>query len=238
MSDEIVHVSFHDDTILLVEVDGKPHVVLRPALESIGLDVRTQYDKLKKRSWATVGQHPTVGSNGSVRNMTICDVRTFLMLLATIDENQVSPDVRPKLIAYQAEVADAIEAYWYGTYNIKKLYVLDEASKWERMFENWFKSEAARLKIPYPNFVRNYIYERFLPEGVIQEIDKKNPIVRWFPSGRRYKQHQFLTEVKGRAELRERLEAFKAISQACSSKEELDMFVANYTRNNIPAIGR
>jgi len=209
MSDEIVHVSFHDDTILLVEVDGKPHVVLRPALESIGLDVRTQYDKLKKRSWATVGQHPTVGSNGSVRNMTICDVRTFLMLLATIDENQVSPDVRPKLIAYQAEVADAIEAYWYGTYNIKKLYVLDEASKWERMFENWFKSEAARLKI-----------------------------VRWFPSGRRYKQHQFLTEVKGRAELRERLEAFKAISQACSSKEELDMFVANYTRNNIPAIGR
>ena len=34
------------------------------------------------------------------------------MLLATIDESRVPEAVRPKLVAYQAEVADAIEAYW------------------------------------------------------------------------------------------------------------------------------
>ena len=34
------------------------------------------------------------------------------MLLATVDASRVSQVVRPKLIAYQAEVADAIEAYW------------------------------------------------------------------------------------------------------------------------------
>jgi hypothetical protein len=44
--------------------------------------------------------------------MLTCDIRTFLMLLATIDERRVAKDVKPKLIAYQAEVADAIEAYW------------------------------------------------------------------------------------------------------------------------------
>lgn len=44
--------------------------------------------------------------------MQAVDVRTFLMLLATINEKHVAATVRPKLIAYQAEVADAIEAYW------------------------------------------------------------------------------------------------------------------------------
>ena len=47
------------------------------------------------------------------------DVKTFLMLLATVDEHRVAEHVRPKLIAYQAEVADAIEQYWTrgGTIN-------------------------------------------------------------------------------------------------------------------------
>lgn len=44
--------------------------------------------------------------------MVTVDVRTFLMLLATIDENRVAPDVRSKLVTYQAEVADAIESYF------------------------------------------------------------------------------------------------------------------------------
>jgi hypothetical protein len=44
--------------------------------------------------------------------MVAVDVRTFLMLLATVDEHRVAEAVRPKLVAYQAEVADAIEAYW------------------------------------------------------------------------------------------------------------------------------
>lgn len=44
--------------------------------------------------------------------MLTCDVRTFLMLLATVDERRVGRDVAPKLIAYQSEVSDAIEKYW------------------------------------------------------------------------------------------------------------------------------
>jgi hypothetical protein len=103
---------FRGDRLLLVDVDGKPYVVLRPALEALGLDYPTQFEKLRRRSWATVGQSPTVAADGRVREMVTVDVRTFLMLLATVDEGRVSDAVRPKLVAYQAEVADAIEAYW------------------------------------------------------------------------------------------------------------------------------
>ncbi len=103
---------FHGDRLLLIDVDGKPNIVLRPALETLGLDYPTQCEKLRRRSWATVGQSPTVAADGRVREMVTVDVRTFLMLLATVDESRVSDSVRPKLVAYQAEVADAIEAYW------------------------------------------------------------------------------------------------------------------------------
>lgn len=109
---EIVHVPFHGDDILTVEVDGHPHIVMKPTVEAIGLDYWTQVEKLRTRSWATTSQRPVVAADGKTRDMVTIDVRSFLMLLATIDERRVSKDVRPKLVAYQAEVADAIEQYW------------------------------------------------------------------------------------------------------------------------------
>lgn len=109
---EIVRIPFHGDDVLCVSEDGKPRLVLKPALENIGVDYWTQVEKLRARSWATTSQSPVVAADGKVRDMVTVDVRTFLMLLATIDEKRVGKDVAPKLIAYQAEVADAIEAYW------------------------------------------------------------------------------------------------------------------------------
>lgn len=108
----IVKIPFHGEEILTVAVDGKPHIILRPAIERLGLDYRTQQRKLESKSWATVGMVPTVAADGKTRQMVTVDVRTFLMLLATVDEHRVSNEVRPILVAYQAEIADVIEAYW------------------------------------------------------------------------------------------------------------------------------
>jgi P22_AR N-terminal domain len=108
----IVRIPFHGDDVLCIEVDGEPQVVLKPALESIGVDYWGQIERLRRRSWATTRVTQVVAGDGKDREMLTVDVRTFLMLLATIDERRVGKDVAPKLIAYQAEVADAIEAYW------------------------------------------------------------------------------------------------------------------------------
>lgn len=107
----VVKVPFKGDELLTVEVDGKPHVILKPAFEAIGLDAKTQIDKLAGKSWACTGLVP-VQLGDQRRTMVIADVRTFLMALATVDERRVSVTARPKLVAYQAEVADAIESYW------------------------------------------------------------------------------------------------------------------------------
>jgi hypothetical protein len=110
---ELVTIPFHDDQVFTVEVDGKPNIVLTPALDAIGLDSWTQVEKLRSRSWACTSQCPVQLPYEKQRRMvTTCDVRTFLMLLATIDERRVAEHVRPKLVQYQSEVADVIESYW------------------------------------------------------------------------------------------------------------------------------
>lgn len=112
VTSEVVRVPFHGDDLLCVEVGGRPHVILRPAIEALGLDYSTQVRKLRGKSWARVGMMPTRDSAGRTQEAITVDVRTFLMLLATIDEDRVAGSVRPKLVAYQAEVADAIESYF------------------------------------------------------------------------------------------------------------------------------
>lgn len=109
---DLIPFEFHGDQLTLVDEDGKPHIILKPAIEGLGLDYWAQVRKLRERSWATTASKAVVAGDGKTREMLTCDVRTFVMLLATVDENRVAKDVAPKLIAYQAEVADAIEQYW------------------------------------------------------------------------------------------------------------------------------
>lgn len=130
---ELVHIPFRDGEVLAVEFNGKPHVVLRPALEAIGLDYSTQLAKLRSRSWACVGLCPTqIPGDDQRRDVVVVDVRTFLMLLATIDERRVAIEIRPTLVAFQNEIADVIERHFMKTNGGPDEYVpftwtLDEA---------------------------------------------------------------------------------------------------------------
>lgn len=108
----IVTIPFHGNQVQAVDVDGTPHVVFRPLVESIGMDFASQYRRLNGKSWATIVKTTTVGADGKNRDMTVIDVRTLTMWLATIDENRVSEEARPLVVAYQSEIADVIESYW------------------------------------------------------------------------------------------------------------------------------
>lgn len=109
---EVVKVDLSAGSVQTVMVEGQPHIVLKPAIDELGLDFATQLKKLKTRSWATVGQSPMVADDGKTRDMAVVPVRTFLMLLATVNENRVAEQHRQTLVAFQNETADAIEAYW------------------------------------------------------------------------------------------------------------------------------
>lgn len=109
---EVVKLDLSAGSVHTLLVDGQPHVVIRPAVEELGLSYPAQYRKLQSRSWATVAQAATVAEDGKVREMDVVPVRTFLMLLATVNENRVNETAHKTLVAFQNETADAIEAYW------------------------------------------------------------------------------------------------------------------------------
>jgi hypothetical protein len=109
---EVVQLDLSAGSIHTTLIDGQPHIVLKAAIEDLGLDYSTQLAKLRTRSWAVVGQSPMTGADGKTYQMAVAPLRTFLMLLATVNENRVKSAVRPTLIAFQNETADAIEAYW------------------------------------------------------------------------------------------------------------------------------
>lgn len=99
--------------ILGAEIDGKAMAALKPMCESVGIDYSNQLKKLRSKSWATVVLSTTVGADGRSREMVMIDRRTIPMWLAGIDENRVKEEIRPILVALQAEAADALDAYFH-----------------------------------------------------------------------------------------------------------------------------
>lgn len=109
---EVVKLDLSAGSVHTILIDGRPHVVLRPAIEELGLAYSPQLRKLKSRSWGVVTETVTTGADGKSYEMAATTVRSFLMLMAGVNENRVAELVRPVLVAFQNETADAIEAYW------------------------------------------------------------------------------------------------------------------------------
>lgn len=100
--------------ILGAEIDGKAIAAFRPIVEGLlGLDYSTQLRKLKGKSWAVMVKMTTTGADGKTYEMVGIDRKTLTMYLATLDENRVKEEIRPILVALQAEAADALDAYFH-----------------------------------------------------------------------------------------------------------------------------
>lgn len=100
------------DDLMAAQFDGHQWAALKPMCDSLGISLPAQLRKLERRSWATVAQRATVAGDGRTRDMTLIDADTIPMWLATIDENRVADEAKPKLIAYQREARDALAAYF------------------------------------------------------------------------------------------------------------------------------
>lgn len=157
MSTEIARISLSAGSVETVMVDGLPHIVLKPAVEALGLDYSTQLAKLKTRSWASVGQSPMqMPGDDQVRSVTVVPVRTFLMLLATVNENRVKAAVRPTLVAFQNETADAIEAYWTRGGAINPAATLDQVDQLRTQLDGVERARLAQERLSAMGVAKQY----------------------------------------------------------------------------------
>jgi hypothetical protein len=113
MSAELVPVSVPgtDRQVMATVIDDQPMVSVRHCCDALGIDFSRQLRKLRSKSWAGVVMMSTPSAGGDQQTAVI-DRKTFTMWLATIDANRVSAEARPVIEAFQAEAADALDAYF------------------------------------------------------------------------------------------------------------------------------
>jgi P22_AR N-terminal domain len=116
-SKHLARIDVEDAGTYLEALDSE-HISLRRACEALGISYAVQLEKLKARSWATVRLDHVTAADGKSREMAMMDHRTFGMWLATVDENAVSEEAQPVVIAFQRHAADAITAYFKSSQNL------------------------------------------------------------------------------------------------------------------------
>ncbi|AXO20125.1 TPA: phage antirepressor N-terminal domain-containing protein [Providencia stuartii] len=114
-----INVPFHGDNLYVVNYNGEPHVPMKPIVEGMGLDWKSQFSKIKNRFKSTMVEITIVAADSKERNMICLALRKLAGWLHTISPNKVKPEIRDKVIKYQEECDDVLYEYW-TTGEVKK----------------------------------------------------------------------------------------------------------------------
>lgn len=151
MNNALQSITFHQDTIFLVDQDGNPQIPLRPICENIGLDWASQYTKITdpESRW-TVCRITTVAADGKQREMICLPLRKLNGWLMSIAPKKVSPKVKPKLVRYQNECDDVLYNYFTKGFAVSNDFLRDNiiVNKDEHLSLLAFRVAHANKKAP------------------------------------------------------------------------------------------
>lgn len=107
-------VPFRSAMLLLVEHNGQPFVPMKPVVDGMGLDWKTQHRKLTDgRFKSTMVEMTIVAADGKLRDMTCMPLRKLAGWMMSIHPGKIQDEDRKKaIIDYQNECDDALWAYW------------------------------------------------------------------------------------------------------------------------------
>lgn len=136
-----IAVPFHGANLCVVEHNGQPYTPMKPIVDGIGLDWKSQHRKVagNEARWGMAiitmpmqgysqdestsedlhgqlnhaGLSHQVGDAGQRRALTCIPVRKVAAWLATVEPGKVkNPEVRARVIQYQNECDDVLWQYW------------------------------------------------------------------------------------------------------------------------------
>ncbi|MDF3864201.1 phage antirepressor N-terminal domain-containing protein [Pseudomonas denitrificans (nom. rej.)] len=106
-------VPFRQASLLLVDHGGVPFVPMKPVVEGMGLDWKSQHVKLNQgRFAATMVEITMVAADGKKREMSCLPLRKLAGWLVSIHPSKVRSELRDGVIAYQNECDDVLWKYW------------------------------------------------------------------------------------------------------------------------------
>ncbi|PNH99618.1 phage antirepressor N-terminal domain-containing protein [Vibrio diazotrophicus] len=107
-----ISVPFHGSNLFVVRYNNEPYIPMKPVVEGIGLDWRTQARKLRSSSerWGVVMM--TTPSTDPYNSVTCIPLRKLFGWLQTLQPNRIREDIRDKVIQYQNECDDVLWKHW------------------------------------------------------------------------------------------------------------------------------
>lgn len=112
-STQIEHVATGMGSVPAVRTpDGEVRVAIKTGVESLGLDYSAAMKRLKASSWAVMAVTAITASDGKKYRTSTVSVDTWIMFLATVDENRVAEHLRPLVAEFQQKSAQALRDFW------------------------------------------------------------------------------------------------------------------------------
>ena len=106
-------IPFRSNKLLLVEHDGQPFVPMKPVVDGMGLDWKSQHLKLQSGRFNSVMvMITTTGADGKRYEMSCLPLRKLAGWLMSIQASKVRAELRDSVIAYQNECDDVLWSYW------------------------------------------------------------------------------------------------------------------------------
>lgn len=114
MDKALIPVSFHGDSLFIVDHCGEPFTPMKPIVEGMGLAWGAQQQKLsanRERWGISIFDIPTASG---IQQAVCMPVRKLPAYFGTICPNKVRTEIRAKIVLYQNECDDALWKYWTG----------------------------------------------------------------------------------------------------------------------------
>ena len=108
----LVEIPFKNTTITATNENGV-WVPMKNLCDYFGVNHESERQKLSRKSWATTCKMQAVAEDGKSRELLMMDRQTMTMWLGTLDEKRVSEDVRPFLVDFQKNAANALDSYFH-----------------------------------------------------------------------------------------------------------------------------
>jgi hypothetical protein len=114
----LMPVSFHEDLIYLLDINGEPYVPMRPIVKGIGLNWDIQREKINTR-FSKVAAIQGVPTRGGIQQALCLPLRKLPAWLYTVNPDKVAPHLRDKIIAYQQECDEVLWQHWKTKHALK-----------------------------------------------------------------------------------------------------------------------
>lgn len=111
---QLATIQFHDQTIFAIEHEGTHYVAMKPIVENIGLQWEAQLKRITRHSVlsTSMSMMDIVAADGKKRELVCLPVDMLNGWLFGVDVNRVRPELRERLMQYQRECFQVLNAHF------------------------------------------------------------------------------------------------------------------------------